>query len=662
MNKKVLILTLGTGSVFGKEGKDYASKSFEEKEQRIREMIESDEYPYEKTEYIIENAKTNGYKSLSSEYVAEIQIEEFQPDMVIIIGTVKSCWSMFYRKFTQNSPNKSIDDVMTLFSIEQDSQYGINTDEEKLKELESKIQDIYNGKLAFRTDRKIDIKVCLIRYGINNAELMENYRYISGIERYLEKGVEYEVAFDITHSFRSLPVYNLVILNYLQQVSQYDIKISHIFYGNFDVKRENGNKAPLVDLADIGEVLNLTNAVSEFKNTGNAKSLINILPDSEKELRDALENFDIATQLNGRYDVFRALKELSKVLKSGSEKRDRYVDAKKMIKDVLSESKLLDIDIVVECDGNGKEQLKCDDWGNAQLILAKWYQRQNRYGIAVATASEALRSMLVPFYLEKWGKDGIGCEDENVRKCSIQRLGNIKNNKDNWIKSPITDLLVKIEEFRAAKIKKIRDTFAHNLLGKKDEDRNDAGLVSKQTVDEFISLLSNLQWYICDDRREFKRIYCYDVPKTQEASQVTGDKIRIFVSGNYDQIEAEVYNKLEKSNNSDYCVYKLPNELIQIPNKSSKQAFINEGHVLGEYIKRHFEDAENIQIIFDGEMTNKKWINYSMILYNMGFRYIFILYKGNVTAVSKGLFDIDYDENPIKYDEKIMNDPPILHH
>jgi hypothetical protein len=310
--------------------------------------------------------------------------------------------------------------------------------------------------------------------------------------------------------------------------------------------------------------------------------------------------------------------------------------------------------------------LKCDDWGNAQLILAKWYQRQNRYGIAVATASEALRSMLAPFYLEKWGKDGIGCEDENVRKCSIQRLGNIKNNKDNWIKSPITDLLVKIEEFRAAKIKKIRDTFAHNLLGKKDEDRNDENkndtcLDSKQPVDDFISLLSKLQWYICDDRSEFKRIYCYDVPKTQEAPQVTGEKIRIFVSGNYDQIETEVYNKLEKSNNSDYCVYKLPNGLIQIPNKSSKQALINEGHVLGEYIKRHFDDAENIQIIFDGEMTNKKWINYSMILYNMGFRHVFVLMKGNVMAVSKLLFNIDYDENSIKYDEKIMSEPPVLY-
>ena len=287
--------------------------------------------------------------------------------------------------------NIILSDVLKLYHIEET--YGKDTDNNKLKELEKEIQQIYNDKIILSKDKKIDIRVCLIRYGVNNVELMENYRNISDIEKYLDKNEEYDVAFDITHSFRSLPIYNLVILNYLQQISSYKMKISHIFYGNYDVKRENDNRAPLVDLADMSEVLNLTNAVSEFKNTGNAASLTRILPPSEKRLNDALKTFDWATQINGRNDVIEALKELSDVLNEKSEIRNKYVDVKNMLKSMLGEE---------PC--NLLKIANCQNKGEAQLLLAKWYQRQNRYGLAVATSMEALRSLIVPYFLKNFHK------------------------------------------------------------------------------------------------------------------------------------------------------------------------------------------------------------------------------------------------------------------
>jgi CRISPR-associated Csx2 family protein len=494
MNKKILILTLGVGSVFGKDGREWENKSPEEKELRIKEMIVNDLYPYDKTDYIIENAESKDYV-VSSEYVAEIQIKEFQPDMVIIIGTVKSSWSMFYRKFTQNSENESLEDVMTLYHIEQDEKNGINTDGNKLKEIEAKIQSIYNNKLDFQTGKDIDIKVCLIRYGVNNAELAENYEYISGIEKYLKKGTKYEVAFDITHSFRSLPIYNLVILNYLQQVSEFDIEISHIYYGNFEVKRENNGKAPLIDLADISEVLNLTNAVSEFKNTGNATSLIRVLPESESELRGALKKFDEATQLNGVDDIIDALKELASILNSESDNRSRYTDIKKMLKEVLSNSEdnLLSIS---ECNNKGEEQ----------LLLTKWYQRHNQYGMAAAISLEALKSFLVPFFMKKFGKVSNRKDDRDERTAALRRLETISNSKATWKKSDITDFLVNLEADRK-KVARIRNTFAHNLTNysKKKTDYSK----SKSNVDKFIGELDKLQEYILNNRKKFEDVYCY---------------------------------------------------------------------------------------------------------------------------------------------------------
>ena len=60
----------------------------------------------------------------------------------------------------------------------------------------------------------------LTKYGINEKQLKENYAIIKGIENKLKRNVKYEVAFDITHSFRSLPIYNLIVFNYINTTLQ----------------------------------------------------------------------------------------------------------------------------------------------------------------------------------------------------------------------------------------------------------------------------------------------------------------------------------------------------------------------------------------------------------------------------------------------------------
>lgn len=72
------------------------------------------------------------------------------------------------------------------------------------------------------------LHIILTRYGINQKELEENYVILSEIEKSLSNRYSYEVAMDITHSFRSLPFYNLVILNYISSISDIEINISNI--------------------------------------------------------------------------------------------------------------------------------------------------------------------------------------------------------------------------------------------------------------------------------------------------------------------------------------------------------------------------------------------------------------------------------------------------
>ena len=52
----------------------------------------------------------------------------------------------------------------------------------------------------------------------------------------------------------------------------------------------------MIDLAELAQVLDMSNAVSEFKNTGNAVSLLSLLKDEDDELKRNLELFDTATQ------------------------------------------------------------------------------------------------------------------------------------------------------------------------------------------------------------------------------------------------------------------------------------------------------------------------------------------------------------------------------
>lgn len=638
--KKILILTLGMGSVLGKT--EMKSSTEAEIEKQIQEMIKQGSYPYMKTDYVVEIAGNESGQVVSSEFVAEIQIKQYQPDMIILIGTVKSCWSMFYRKFTQNSKIDEkimLSDILQLHQMERS--YGKDTDNEMLRNLERKIQQIYDGRLTFSEEKTPDIKVCLIRYGMNNEELLENYRHISNIEKYLDKQEQYDVAFDITHSFRSLPIYNLIILNYLQQVSPYNMNLSHIFYGNFDVRRENDNKAPLVDLADMIEILNLTSAVSEFKNTGNARSLIKILPAHEEHLKRALENFDWATQINGRNEVIDAVRRLSEVLYEETEERNRYVDVKNMLKMVL---------------GKGPDNLlqiaDCENKGKAQLLLAMWYQTQNRYGLAMVTAMEALRSFLVPYHLKDSQHGETDCENESNRKEAIQRLDRIVQSRDNWIESDITDFLVELD-LEKNNIKPIRDMFAHNL----QEVNSDYDQQAKKEIDTFIDKLTQLRKYLENREDEFMKIYCYE-PTKKKIKKKTREDIRIFISEYDDDASKERCRDIKKSKQGNvYTVYKVPAQVVGRKKKMDREEILKSGCKLCEYLNRYFE-KEKVCIVFDGKMKSCKWMNYAAILYHNEFSDVCYIKDGHMANIPKPAFAIS-DQKPEYFNDKVMEEEPM---
>ena len=78
-----------------------------------------------------------------------------------------------------------------------------------------------------------------------------------------------ELYFDITHGFRYLPMFVVVLGNYAKFLK--GITVKGITYGNFEAKNDNG--APIMDLLSLSTLQNWTNAAADFLRHGDAKQL-----------------------------------------------------------------------------------------------------------------------------------------------------------------------------------------------------------------------------------------------------------------------------------------------------------------------------------------------------------------------------------------------------
>lgn len=101
-----------------------------------------------------------------------------------------------------------------------------------------------------------------------------------------------EVYFDLTHSFRYLPMLLLVLGNYAKFLLH--AKVKGISYGNYEA-RDTSNEAPLVDLLPLSSLQDWTFAIADYLENGYAdrlaklsqEELLPIIHDSRGEDKDA---------------------------------------------------------------------------------------------------------------------------------------------------------------------------------------------------------------------------------------------------------------------------------------------------------------------------------------------------------------------------------------
>lgn len=390
--KRVLITSIGGGNTETAEGKMELKK-------------------YYNTVYSINNKK---YKATT--YMPKVVEEEFGVDKTIIIGTTGTMWDNVYKEYCKKNDER-IDRnyVKNLREIERES--------DKNTPIEALNIDKFNEEFGS------GVKGIVIKYGLNREEIFENFNSIIQLEEEFNDEDEYEVILDITHSFRSTAFWMFLVMTYLTDVSNKNIKIIEVTYGMHEITRKNDDSSPIILLNSFLEILNWIKGASELKQYGNSYYILNELKDSNddipEDIKKELRNFSNAMNMNYVGSLLESLKNLADLEKK-KEIDNIKGPAKHIIPSILKNF-INDFNIN-ESDDERKKYL-------LQATLAKWHCEQKRYAMAAININEALANFISnSLEFNKTGANTNVLDPNSKAKNWLRDLCNLPNVNDKYKK------------------------------------------------------------------------------------------------------------------------------------------------------------------------------------------------------------------------------------
>ena len=346
MARKVLISFLGTGAP-RIEGDS------------IRPMRE-----YRTADYRIGETSYKGYSFMSAALARHYAI-----DTMLMVGTVHSMWEELYRWFYDAKNDFKVEDSEQSYNIYKEiGDYCETANHKSALELphRQEIEQVMGG----------NSKVVLIKYGIDDQEIRENINNILKLQEYLNPNDELIV--DITHSFRSLPIFVMNLLIYLQNVSPKKITISHVHYGMNEANREFGY-SPVVDLKSMMDVQEWITGAYAFSMFGNSYKISQLLEKENKEVAPILRDFSDAMNLNYLYPMQAETQKLS-----GIKNKEYQTDLPKLIISPIINQYIDTFKVTREKHRQSLFQLK----------LADWQFRHKKFSQAYLTSNDALISFV----------------------------------------------------------------------------------------------------------------------------------------------------------------------------------------------------------------------------------------------------------------------------
>ena len=335
----------------------------------------------------------------------------------------------------------------------------------------------------FNETFKNKILAIVTKYGMNELEIFENFNLIIKLQDELKDGDE--VYLDIIHSFRSNAFWMFLVMNYLTDVEDKNIKVKAITYGMLEAQKDG--IAPVVDLNAFYKILQWIKGANNFKNYGNSYLIEENIENGK--LSKKLKNFSDALNMNYIASLRQSINSLKKLEDDiDNLEGPAKLIIPKVIKDFMDRFASEDKDYLF------------------QAKLAKWHFEQKRYAMAYININEAIIGFIMDtleFPLltsdkkrdeNKLAKDWLNMVIS--RHDNNKVYPNFKTDKDNM------ELYEYIKIFEHSR--RVRNEIAHSIGGK-DSAVNDIDSLKKY-CDKIVDLLKNRDFIIrIDDKLEFSK-------------------------------------------------------------------------------------------------------------------------------------------------------------
>jgi len=274
-----------------------------------------------------------------------------------------------------------------------------------------------------------------------------------------------EIAFDITHGFRSLPVLALLTIAYLKQIKQ--VKVRYILYGAFDAKDEQGT--PVFDLTPFADLLEWLVAAKMFTATGDSSELGRLIQEVQNDayrnrgaygenLPRALKNFGMALEEVSNDLLLARVPNLPDSIRRLAQ---RQSEANTEVGQWTQPLTLL-LDKIATAYAPFQ-----DDSLSTQAALIRWYFKHNHIMQAMTLA----REWVVSYHLHKEGRDW---RSRKEREQMEKRLGESLQQDSLW-----------------SKIAEIRNDLAHCGFGREEGQVLSATSI-RQNAEEVVKQIERL--------------------------------------------------------------------------------------------------------------------------------------------------------------------------
>jgi CRISPR-associated DxTHG motif protein len=382
---------------------------------------------YQLTKYQIENSEP-----IESKLVSDILIKEIGFDKVYVVGTDESLWN------------------------------------------------VANDFIGEENYQKVTIP-----YGKNDSEFWKIFEVLTQLDVDNK-----DIYFDITHGFRSIPIFVSTLLNFFSKVK--NAKVKGVYYGIFEAR--NNDITPVVNMLPFLEMNQFIDAFSIFKKYSDGRDIASIINEKFKEIpshekrkygkiRELSKELEFYSKAIGFSAVELYHNSLSKIERK-IEDIDEIPNNLKAIEFLISDMKN-ELNIYRELDKEWDRDLK-----TAELLYDK-----NRY----AQSLTILRETVLTYILEELVLDS---RDKDLRE---QKLGKLFKEDSNrlqkeeetiYFTKELIPLLESIRELR----NKSNHAFLSKNVGTKDINN------SVENLEKFLIKLRELCEFdeVIKDRNKLK--------------------------------------------------------------------------------------------------------------------------------------------------------------